>query len=136
MTRQGTTAEKIFHPRCIQRTALNEVSTLRHERFHRRALLKAQASGPGVDNARFARRIQDMLTIFRCVGNRFGQRLERWFFVTASFGSASMVRGNYAAYCIFAQHFTNTTIDAMSSDGSVRRPRIRTDSERDRRQQK
>ena len=43
-----------------------------------------------------------------------------------------MVRGNYAAYCIFAQHFTNT-IDAMSSDGSVRRPRIRTDSERDRR---
>ena len=45
-----------------------------------------------------------------------------------------MVRGNYAAYCIFAQHFTNT-IDAMSSDGSVRRPRIRTDSERDRRRQ-
>ena len=54
-----------------------------------------------------------------------------------SFGSACKARRNYAANCIFylwSQHLTNT-IDAMSSNGSVRRPRIRTDSERDRRRQ-
>ena len=64
MSRQGTTAEKDFSS-TLRSTNYTEVSTLLHERFlHRRALLNAQASGPGVDNARFARRIKDMLTIF------------------------------------------------------------------------
>ena len=124
------------------------MSTLRHERFHRRALPKSQASGPGVDNARFERRIQDMLTIVKqhvecwVRGRIRPVEKERWFYayVTESFGSAMsvLVRGNYAAYCIFIHIFGHNTspipgtMDAMSSDGSVQRPRNRTDSERDR----
>ena len=46
-----------------------------------------------------------------------------------------MVHGNYAAYGIFGHNNFTNTIDAMSSDGSVRRPRIRTDSVRNRRRQ-
>ena len=42
-------------------TNCTELTTLRHERFHRRALLESQAFAPVVDNARFARRIHDML---------------------------------------------------------------------------
>ena len=61
MSRQGTSAEDFSST--LHSTNCTDVSTLRHERFDRRALPKAQASGPGVDNARFARRIQDMLRI-------------------------------------------------------------------------
>ena len=50
----------VFHPRCIQRTALKFLRYDTNASIHCRALLKAQASGPGVDNARFARRIQDI----------------------------------------------------------------------------
>ena len=50
--------------------ALNELhGTLRHERFHRRALLESQAFAPNVDNARSVRRIHDTL---RFVGEMLG----------------------------------------------------------------
>ena len=117
MTRQGTTAENGFSSK-LHSTNCTEVSTLRHERFHRRALPKAQASGPGVDNARCATRIQDMLRIVKQ-----NVAYVRGHPTTTSkkvvlrdckfrFGNVSiLVRGNYAAYCIFAylwsQYFTN-----------------------------
>ena len=46
-----------------------ELTTLRHERFHRRGLLESQAFAPIVDNARFAIRSHDMLTF---VGEMLG----------------------------------------------------------------
>ena len=107
----------------LHSTNYTELTTLRHERFHRRALLESQAFAPIVGNARFATRIHDMLR-----------------FVVRNAG----IRYDFAAHCMvcrmhifgrtLSKLFTNT-MDAMASDRSVRRPRIRTNSERDRRRQ-
>ena len=50
-------------------TNYTELTTLRYERFHRRALLESQTFARIVDDARFARRIHDMP---RFVGKKLG----------------------------------------------------------------